>query len=121
MLDEGAIRLDLYAALPHRSRAKIRSKITQLRGRDSKVTKPQVTMKQHETIEQYPEAHPETAGAMNVSISKSSSRQNARNEQPHRLRRLNLAVLKSSSFARVAQLSDSEAMSKRFTRPYSIA
>lgn len=106
MLDEGAIRLDLCAALPHRSWAKIRNKITQLRGKDFKATKPQVPMKQNETIEQYLERHPEQAVAMNVSVSKNYSRQNAQNEKPHRLRRLNLATLKSSSFALVAQLSD---------------
>jgi len=36
MSDDGATQLDLCAALPHRSRAKIRKKITQLRGKDFK-------------------------------------------------------------------------------------
>jgi len=74
MLDEGATQLDLCAALPHRSWAKIRKKITQLRGKDFKVTKPHVPMKQHETIDQYLERHPEQAVTMNLSVSKNSSR-----------------------------------------------
>jgi hypothetical protein len=69
MLDQGASQLELCAALPHRSWAKIRKKITQLRGKDFKVTKPQVAMKQHETIEQYLERNPEQAVTMNFSVS----------------------------------------------------
>ncbi len=63
-------------------------------------------MKQRETIEQYLERHSEQAATMNLSDEANCSRQNARNEKRHRLRRLNLATLKSSSFALVAQLSD---------------
>jgi hypothetical protein len=74
MLDEGTTQLDLCAALPLRSWAKIRKKITQLRGKDFKVTKPQVPMKQHETIEQYLARHPEQAVTMSFAISKNYSR-----------------------------------------------
>ena len=74
MLDEGATQLDLCAALPYRSWAKIRRKITQLRGADFTVTKPQVPMKQHETIEQYLERNPEQSVTMNFSVSANSSR-----------------------------------------------
>jgi hypothetical protein len=73
MLDEGATQLELCAALPHRSWAKIRKKITQLRGKDFKIAKPQVTMKQHETIEQYLERNPDEAVTMNFSVSESYS------------------------------------------------
>ena len=75
MLDEGATQLDFCAVLPHRSWAKIRMKITQLYGADFTVTKPQVPMKQHETIEQYLERNPEQAVTMNFSVSANSSRQ----------------------------------------------
>jgi hypothetical protein len=75
MLDEGAIQLDLCAALPHRSWAKIRKRITQLRGKDFEVTKQKVPMNPHETIEQYLERHPEAAVTMNVSISRNYSPQ----------------------------------------------
>lgn len=70
MLDEGASQLELCAALPHRSWAKIRKKITQLHGSDSVVAKPQVPMIQHETIEQYLERNPEQAVTMNFSVSR---------------------------------------------------
>jgi DNA invertase Pin-like site-specific DNA recombinase len=75
MLDQGASQLELCAALPHRSWAKIRKKITQLRGKDFKVVKPQVPMKQHETIEQYLERNPEQAVTMNFSVSENYSQQ----------------------------------------------
>lgn len=73
LLDQGATQLELRAALPHRSWAKIRKKITQLRGQDFKVVKPQVPMKQHETIEQYLARNPEEAVTMNFSVSENCS------------------------------------------------
>jgi len=83
-----SIRRSLY-----RSWAKIRKKITQLPGKDFKVTKPQVPMKQHETIEHYPERLPEQAAAIDLSAAVSSSPRIPQNEKFHRLRRLNLAIL----------------------------
>lgn len=75
MLNEDATQLELCAALPHPSWAKIRRKITQLRGKDFKVIKPQVRMKQHETIEQYLARNPLQAVTMKFSISENWSRQ----------------------------------------------
>lgn len=73
LLDKGAAQLDLCATLPHRSWEKIRRKITQLRGKEFKVTKPEVPMMQQETIEQYLERNPEQAVTMNVSVSRNYS------------------------------------------------
>ncbi|MAU09023.1 MAG: hypothetical protein CL607_04315 [Anaerolineaceae bacterium] len=86
MLNEGAEQLELCAALPHRSWAKIRNKITQLRGKDFKVTKPQVPMKQHETIEHYLERNPEQAVTMNLSVSENLSQRRLM-RRPSHLRR----------------------------------
>jgi transposase len=86
LLNEGATQLELCAALPHRSWAKIRKKITQLRGKDFKVTKPQVAMKQHETIEQYLERNPEQAVTMNFSVSANCSRRRRWKKPSHRQR-----------------------------------
>jgi len=58
------------------------------------VAKPQVPMKKHETIVQYPERNPEEAVTMNFSISKHYSPQIPQNEKFHRRRRLNLAKIK---------------------------
>lgn len=86
MLDEGATQLELCQAFPYRSWAKIRKKITQLRGKDFKVTKPQVPMKQHETIEHYLERLPEQAAAIDLSAGVSSSPRR-RTRTPWRRRR----------------------------------
>lgn len=80
MLENGASQLEVCAALPHRSWAKIRRKITQLRGKDFTVVKPKVRMKQHETIEQYLERNPAQAVTMNFSVSK--------NYSPRRLKKM---------------------------------
>jgi hypothetical protein len=93
LLDEGATQLELCAALPHRSWAKIRKRITQLRGKDFTVEKPQKRMGKHETIEQYLERHPEEAVTMHSSISKNSPRQKPANSECHRSHRLNLAKI----------------------------
>ncbi|MCA9889604.1 MAG: recombinase family protein [Anaerolineae bacterium] len=75
LLDKGATQLELCAALPHRSWAKIRRKITQLRGKEFKVTKPPVRMGKHDTIKDYLERHPELgAVAMNSSVSENCPR-----------------------------------------------
>jgi hypothetical protein len=57
LLKQEATQLELCAALPPRSWAKIRKKITQLRGQDFTVAKPQMLMEHHEMIEQYRERH----------------------------------------------------------------
>lgn len=75
LLDQGATQPELCAALPHRSWAKIRRKITQLRGQNFKVVMSPVPMKKHETIEQYLARNPEEALTMNFSISTNYSRQ----------------------------------------------
>jgi hypothetical protein len=62
-------------------------------------------MKQHAAIEQYLERNPVQVVTMNFSVSENSSPQIPQNEKPHRLRRLNLATLKSNCFTLVAQLS----------------
>lgn len=101
MLDEGAVQLDRCAALPHRSWAKIRKKIAQLRGKDFEVVKPQVQMKQHETIEQYLKRNPEQAVMMNFSVSGNCSPQKPQNGHYHRsgdLRRLNIVYLFDEQF-----------------------
>jgi hypothetical protein len=68
LLDSGASQLELCAALPHRSWAKIRKKITQLQGADFKVARPPVPVKKHETYNQYLERNPAGAATMNCAI-----------------------------------------------------
>jgi hypothetical protein len=63
-------------------------------------------MKQSETIEQYLERVPDASPTMNFSVSGNLKLQIPRNEKSPRLSRLNLARLKYSSIALLAQLND---------------
>ncbi len=73
LLDAGANQLEVCAALAHRSWAKLRKKITQLRGSACKVVKPAVAMLPHETIREYVVRNPDQAVTMNFSVSNYSS------------------------------------------------
>jgi hypothetical protein len=95
---------EISVARPPRSWAKIREKIAQLRGQDFKVAKPQVRMKQYETIEQYCERHPEQALTINISVSKNYSPQIPQNDNFHRPRHLNLVKLNSDNTILILQL-----------------
>lgn len=69
LLDAGVNQVQICAAIPHRSWAKLRKKITQLRGANFKVGKPAVPMLPHETIREYVVRNPEQAVTMNFSVS----------------------------------------------------
>lgn len=69
LLDAGVNQVQICVAMPHRSWAKLRKKITQLRGSNFKVGKPAVPMLQHETIREYFVRNPEQAVTMNFSVS----------------------------------------------------
>jgi len=70
------------------------------------VAKPQLPMKKHETIVQYPKRNPEEAVTMNFSSSKHYSPQIPPNANFHRLRHLNLALLDSIRVILVTQLNN---------------
>lgn len=97
LLDEGADQIELCAALPHRSWAKIRKKITQFRGKEFTVERPQKPVGKNETFEQYLERHPDEAVTMNSSISGNSPRHNPENTERHRSSRLNLAKIEANN------------------------
>jgi hypothetical protein len=104
LLDAGATQLDVCAALPPRSWAKIRKKITQLRRKDFTVTKPQLPMEQHETLAQYREQNLEQAITIDAEVLASWQPQIPPNAEFHRPRRLNLARLNSDNTTLILQL-----------------
>jgi len=84
-IEIGATQLEIAAALPHRSWEAIRKKIAKVHGKGINVRETGF-LAPSDTLLDYLEAHPETAGAMSFAISKNSSPRR-RTRRPWRRRR----------------------------------
>jgi len=81
-IEIGTTRLEMAAALPHRSWEAIRKKIAQVHGKGIKVPETGF-LAPSDTILDYLEAHPEAAGAMPFAILENYSRQIPQNKKHH--------------------------------------